>query len=160
MMSRWITVSSGNAKAWTIQLKSCLHSIKTVNIAKCLATETSWRKFLWKKKLSPFCVSANMWIAKDMSNLAWQILDTKTKILRLFAESLLWQSKGNLNRAFSVIAAALDCDDATLKAPLWWFTLPSQRCFHSGPLMEAYMTLHKRQQREDFFFSESDLYNT
>lgn len=53
-----------------------------------------------------------------MSNLAWQILDTKTKIPSLFAESLLWQSKGNLNRAYSGTAAALGCDGATLKAAL------------------------------------------
>lgn len=53
-----------------------------------------------------------------MSNLAWQILDTKTKILSLFAESLLWQSEGDLKRACSVIAAALGCDGATLKAAL------------------------------------------
>lgn len=91
-----------------------------VNIPKCMETETTKQEniSLKKKKLSPFCVSANTWIAKDMSNLAWQILDTKTKILSLFAEPLLWQSKGNLNRAYSVIAAALGCDDATLKAPL------------------------------------------
>lgn len=49
--------------------------------------------------LPSFSVLANTWIAMDMSNLAWQILDTKTKILSLFAESLLWQCKGNLNRA-------------------------------------------------------------
>lgn len=42
-----------------------------------------------QKKLFPFCVSANTWIAKDTSNLAWQILDTRTNILSLFAESLL-----------------------------------------------------------------------
>lgn len=126
---------------------------RKVNIAKCMETVTTKQENVsLKKKLSPFCVSAKTWIAKDMSNLAWQILDTKTKILSLFAESLLWQSKGNLNRAYSVIAAALGCDDATLKAPLWWFTLPSQRCFHSGPLMEAYMMLRERQQREDNFF--------
>lgn len=77
-----------------------------------------------------------------MSNLAWQILDTKTKILSLFAESLLWQSKGNLNGAYSVIAAALGCDGATLKAALR-VTLPSRRGFHSDPLMGARMMLHK-----------------
>lgn len=59
---------------------------------------------------------------------------------------------GEFKQSVSVIAAALGCDDATLKAPLWWFKLPSQRCFHSGPLMEAYMTLHGRQEKEDFFF--------
>lgn len=33
--------------------------------------------------------SENTCFAKDTQSLAWQILDTGTKILRLFAESLL-----------------------------------------------------------------------
>lgn len=58
---------------------------------------TGYEQFALKKqkqKRFPFCVSANTWIAKDTSNLAWQILDTKTNILSLFAESLLWRIKG------------------------------------------------------------------
>lgn len=68
-------------------------------------------------------------IAEDMSHLAWQILDTKTKILSLFAERLLWQSRGNLNGAHPGTAAALGCDGAILKAAsrvhsTFWERLP------------------------------------
>lgn len=101
-------------------------------------------------KCIPFCVSTTTWIANDTNNLAWQILHTKTKILSLFAESLLWQIKGAGKYKQSIFCNCGSsglCADATLKALFWWFTVPSQGSFHSDPLTAAYMMLKVRQKQ-------------
>lgn len=56
---------------------------------------------------------------------------------------------GNINRTSSVIAAALRCVDATLKAPLWSSVLPSLGSFRSDPWNRAYMMLcgERKQSR-------------